>query len=384
MSPFVRYGAVLALVALYYVQSWIPLLSVTRQASATSGPGLGLSFLQASSGFDYHYLTIGIMPFVLGGLVAQLCRWQLPQLYAFWSQNDPSADRISRVSAYVIGAVMAFSVMSAIPAERFEWSPWLTFAELMISVTTVDQLLRLIKPLNVISSPAMLFLGINVCSAVVYGYGSQSYSAFDAHMWWWLTASVLLAIMTIVASVAAYFWHTEITAKTATPYGLLQRDISFKVLRAGVTPVIYATYLCYLPLSFFVSSSPSSWIVMQIWPVAALGVVIFLLTRPLIRLSLQLEDLRDYLYERGVVFFLKTQKNTESPSDILALLVSRHARMSTLFFVMLIVAEGVWLSLAPSQLKLYGIVGGISWLLLWSVLTDMHHCWKQIKGVYHG
>lgn len=383
MSLIFRYGAALVLVALYYVQSWIPLLSVSRQAGSSADPLLGLSFLQASSGYDYHYLTIGIMPFVLGGLVAQLCRWQLPQLYVLWSRNDPSAERIGRVSAYAIGAVMAFSVTVAMPAERFEWAPWLTFAELMLSVTTVDQLLRLLKPLEIVSSPPMLFLGINVCSAVVYGYGTLPYSTFDVQSWWWLFASVVLAALTIVASVAGYFWHTVVTAKAATPYGMLQRRIRFKVLRAGVTPVIYATYLCYLPLSLLVAS-PSTWVVTQMWPVAALASVIFLLTLPLIRLSLQVDDLRDYLYERGVMFFLKDSEYTGAPSDILAMLVSSHARMSTLFFVMLIVTEGVWMSIAPEPLKMYGVVGGISWFLLWSVVTDMHHCWKQIKGVYHG
>lgn len=384
MSPFMRYGAALALVVLYYVQSWIPLLSVSRQPGLSTEPMLGLSFLHASSGYDYHYLTIGIMPFVLGGLVAQLCRWQLPQLYVLWSRNDPSAERIIRVSAYAIGAVMAFSVISAMPAERFEWSPWVTFAELMLSVTTVDQLLRLLKPLEVVSSPPMLFLGINVCSAVVYGYGSLPYPMFDAQGWLWFCASVAFAALTIGASIAGYFWHTDVTAKTATPYGILQRRIHFKVLRAGVTPVIYATYLCYLPLSIFVTSPPSTWVVTHLWPVVVLSVIIFLLSLPLIRLSLQLDDLRGYLYERGIVFFLKGQENTTAPSDILAMLVSRHSRMSTLFFVMLIVAEGVWMFLAPDPLKMYGIVGGISWFLLWSVVTDVHHCWKQIKGVYHG
>ena len=65
-----RYGLVLLALLGYYGHFFMPVWSLTLAPPAKdAGVMPGMEFLQGFALFDYHYLSIGIIPFIFSGII---------------------------------------------------------------------------------------------------------------------------------------------------------------------------------------------------------------------------------------------------------------------------------------------------------------------------
>lgn len=132
------------------------------KGAATTTEIAALSWLSGYSPHSYHYLTIGLMPFIFSGLFMQLMQWQLKPLHNRFASNPITADKTRRVLIYLFASLSATFYVNNMQPDWFSYHPFVTWFELVLTVYCLETLFDMIKPLKVVGSPITLFLGLNV------------------------------------------------------------------------------------------------------------------------------------------------------------------------------------------------------------------------------
>lgn len=75
-----KYGILLLVIAVYIVHFAIPIFSIGygRWIAGRGNPSV-LDFMSSMGFHTYHYMSIGVMPFLISGLLSQFMLWQAPE-----------------------------------------------------------------------------------------------------------------------------------------------------------------------------------------------------------------------------------------------------------------------------------------------------------------
>lgn len=378
-----RYGLVLLALLGYYGHFFMPVWSLTLAPPAKdAGVMPGMEFLQGFALFDYHYLSIGIIPFIFSGIITQVIRWQAPSLFSRYAGPSGQGELLQRIFLYGISLVAAIVIVNGIPEARFRFFPAITILELLLTVWSIEQLVNYLKPLNIISSPVMLFLGANVLSSITYSVVSLDFGSFGHMDWSYFLLSVALGLATLSLIIWSQFWGTKIVfaRSISASGGAAYQPGKVKLLRAGITPVIYSTFILYPLIAWWYGGDPGTLIIEHpIWIAAFISIIAFFGHR-LTMLSMPVTDMQDYASKQGVGIFYGT-RFFSSLSDILIRLSWRHAIIAALWFTTLILTQSAWKMFAPETLSKIGFVGGIGVVLLVNVISDAKRHYLSLRDM---
>ncbi len=373
-----RYGIVLAVIAAYYAHFFIPIFSLTTSAPVSGGGMPGLEFLQGFAVYDYHYLSIGIMPFIFSSLVLQLIKWQIPDLFDKISGGDGQAEWFQKISTYVIASIMALVIVIKMPEERFLFHASLTFVELILTIASIEQLIKLLKPLNVISSPVMLFLGLNVFSSLVYNTATLPYGLFDVVMWSQFALTLFLGALTVVLVYYSFKWKNDVViGKAFNMSGAMStKRIPYKVLRSGVSPVIYVSFLFFPLVAWLYQEAPQKILIQEPWLIVLFFLMTGYFSKSLNKMNVRMDSLVEFGHLNALVV---CDEEKVSLKDRLSIMTSRNAWLGGVWFTSLITTEALWMTLGDRTFSGVGFVGGISVVLIMNVVLDLSKNYKTIR-----
>jgi len=386
MGLLTRYGLLAILVASYYVQFFIPLFSVNNALAlgSTSLTGEVLPWVEGITRYPYHYLTIGLMPFIFSGLIIQLLRWLAPDWYSKYAGDEGSSKKTQRYLLYILGAIAAVFIVMRMPDVVFRVSEVLTWCEIMLSLCLLEQLFEQVKKLRVIASPVMLFLGLNILGGIGQELLAISWFTLLPMESFWFVLSILLAALTVAGVLWSEKWRTQMQWYQVlnTQGQTLAMDLPVKVMRVGIMPLIYASFIFY-PLVMMLTSpepgvSPIQVMLGAPYYLVALGVVIFFFSYRLLLLNTPAETLYQHSLRHGMAVS-EQHVSLAGLQGFLRALCKRHAGIITSWFMVLLLLEGFWQTFAIPTMAGLGYVGGISVLLLVSVLKDVGRSYAQLN-----
>jgi len=243
-----RYTLLLIAVAFYYLQAFIPIMSLDVPDSAVSTTGIeALSWLSGYSPYPYHYLTIGLMPFIFSGLFMQIMQWQLKPLHERFASNPVTADKTRRVLIYLFASISASFYVNNMESDWFSYHPLVTWIELVLTVYCLETLFEMIKPLKVVGSPITLFLGLNVLGGIVGQLVNVEWDQAKNVDLLIFSGAVIIGALFVILSLRAEKWEDMLffsKAINTKPNGIVHK-VPMKVMRVGMMPVIYAGFIFY-------------------------------------------------------------------------------------------------------------------------------------------
>jgi preprotein translocase subunit SecY len=332
-----------------------------------------MDFLQGLAVYDYHYLTVGIIPFIMSSLILQLFRWQMPGKISVFSGSKGDYESFQRITTYIIAAVMSAVIVMGIPESRFEYHPIVSFAELMLSVCSIDYIIRFIKPFKVISSPVMLFLGANVMGVMVNDYVSLGYDKFNHIDISYFLLSTLLVVVTIVLAIWCYKMkrpmHVGRTTRINGEYVAQRVDVP--VFQSGLMPIIYASVIT-LPLVSYLHSGtelPAELMFKAPYWYALFGLLVYWFNYQFTLFQVSPDKIQRYCARKGIAVFVSDGVDA-SLSDTLISTIKKNSRLVAFIFSCLFLMQGAWQALSPESLSHISVVGGVSFILLVSVVAD--------------
>jgi preprotein translocase subunit SecY len=369
-----RYGLVLFAIVGYYAHFFVPLLSLTRSdSSRDAGVVPGMDFLQGLVVYDYHYLSVGIIPFIMSSLILQLFRWQIPEKIIVFSGADGNYENFQRITTYIIAAVMSAVIVMGIPENRFEYHPLVSFTELMLSVCSIDYIIRFIKPLKVISSPVMLFLGANVMGVMVNDYVSLEYDKFNHIDVSYFLLSTLLVVVTIVLAIWCYRMKRPIHIGRATRINgeYVAQRVDVPVFQSGLMPVIYASVIT-LPLVAYLHSGiemPAELMFKAPYWYVFFGLLVYWFNCQFTLFQVSPDKIQRYCERNGIAVLVGSGVDA-SLSDTLISTIKKNSILVAFIFSCLFLMQGAWQASSPESLSHISVVGGVSFILLVSVVAD--------------
>jgi hypothetical protein len=376
-----RYGLVFLAIFGYYGHFFVPLFSLTT-AVPMSNMGLipGTEFLKGLTLFDYHYLSIGIIPFIFSSITVQVMRWQMPGVFSLVSGGKGDAAGFQRILLYAFASVMASVSVAQIPEGRFLIAPWLTVAEMLVSVWSIEQVVNFVKRLDILGSPVMLFLGLNVASSIIYSVYVLDFDAFTPQLSQFFILSLIIGLALLLIIIWSLFWSTKFyMGRTMDATGKMSLiPVKFKVLRAGITPVIYTSFLVF-PLMVWLQ--PGDPFINLISHPQWLLIMFFLMTYLSYRLTLlnvPVTDMAQSARSVGLVM-VKSERVFTDVSATLKSMAKKQACIASCWFMTLILTQSFWQTYAPKPLVGLGFVGGIGVVLIVGVMHDLMKSHKKLK-----
>jgi hypothetical protein len=376
-----RYGLVILAIIGYYGHFFVPLFSLTT-AAPVSNMGLipGTEFLKGLALFDYHYLSIGIVPFIFSSITVQVMRWQMPGVFSVVSGAKGSAEGFQRTLLYAFSSVMASVSVSQIPEGRFLIAPWLTVTEMLVSVWSIEQVVNFVKRLDVLSSPVMLFLGLNVTSSIIYSVYVLDFNAFTPQVFSLFMLSIIIGLSLLLMIIWSLFWSTKFyMGRTMDATGKMSlMPVRFKVLRAGITPVIYTLFLVFPLMAWLQPGQPflnlishPQWLLIMFFLMTYLSYRLTLLNVPV-------ADMAESARSVGLVV-VKADRVFTDISATLRSMAKKQACIASCWFMALIVSQSLWQTYAPKELVGLEFIGGIGVVLIVGVLYDIAKSHKKLK-----
>jgi preprotein translocase subunit SecY len=373
-----RYALLPLFVAFYYLPFFIPLYSVPADAPFRVGIVPGMEWLQGMSAHAYHYMSIGIMPFIMGGILMGLMQWQTPALFARFAGDAKRQRLTQRCLVYVVSAGMAGGMVHTMPDSAHLYHPSVTFAELMLSVVMLEQLISSMSQLRVASSPVSILLGLNIVSAISYAVYEVLVVGVSLQESGWLIGSVLFALLSAVAIwwIHQRWQHRHVwTAPGATDGVVHRAHVPVKIMRAGVTPLIYASFLVF-PLMLWVSqsSSPVATLIASPGWLLLLAVIVGWFAYKLMMMPIKQSELEASSSAHGLAL---ENSDTIRLMSVFKRWCLQDALRVSLWFVLLMVIQGAWTIVAPASLSGLQHIGGVGMVILVSVVTDMVNVYRK-------
>jgi preprotein translocase subunit SecY len=201
-----------------------------------------------------------------------------------------------------------------------------------------------------------------------YGFYKIEFYQLDVNDIYWLIASLIVGLGSVFLILYSYHWKTHTTwiSAISTSAKSIHVNIPEKVMRGGVTPVIYVSFLT-LPLMFWLyGAGATSAIVDKPYWALIIFLLLYFLGYKLLLLQSSPEKLNDYCIRNGVVL-----ANKESVEIYLKRSCLLHARWTALYFTLLLVIGGMWSSLSPGTLSSVSYVGGIGLIILVNTIKDL-------------
>lgn len=379
-----RYTLLLIAVAFYYLQAFMPIMSVDVPDGAVKVSAISaLSWLSGYSYHPYHYLTIGLMPFIFSGLFMQLMQWQLKPLHDRFAGDPISSEKTKRVLTYLFAAGAGAFQVSTMESDWFSYHPLVTWAEFILSVYFLETLFDLIKPLKVVGSPITLFLGLNVVGAIAGQLVGLEWGNLNDIELMTFVSAVVIGVLFIILAIRVERWRSMLAFAKAvnTNASGVAHLVPVKVMRVGMMPVIYAGFVFY-PAMMILSGwngATTGQVMLSSWyyPPVLIGMV-YLLTKALLSLHTPTENILHFARQEGV-YMVGGDAEHNALIEKLKNTVKRHALLATGWFSLVLFTEAVWQVIAPESLTKLGFVGGISIVILVSASRDIVKHYLKLK-----
>lgn len=362
-----RYGLALLVIAGYIASFFIPLLSVAPQGATEGGVS---AVLRGGSPFDLHYLSIGIFPFLFAAILHSVAQWQFSP-FLDWLRAKGIGDDAFRLGlAVLLACAMTYQLVAGIPEYRFRVSFLLTAAECLLSVYFVYEMLRLVGKSQIVGNPLMLFIGVNCVAAIAGSLLRIDYAGLDVIGAVWLGGGCVLGILTLLAAygVNKIALH-ESVVKPIDPTGGLaaaRTTLSFPVMRAGITPVVYSAFIFFPIMMSMTSHTGASGLILSPLWLVAYALLVFVITYSLLKSAIPREEITRYMRAKGIMF--------TKDIDHARVLIKQQCAIAvyaTLWLCILMVVQGAWQLFSPDSVSRLNFVGGLAPLLLLSVGKDM-------------
>lgn len=379
-----RYTLLLIAVAFYYLQAFIPIMSLDIPDGAVKNTGIeALSWLSGYSPHPYHYLTIGLMPFIFSGLFMQIMQWQLKPLHDRFASNPVTADKTRRFLVYAFASLSAAFYVNNMQLDWFSYHPLVTWIELVLTVYCLETLFDMIKPLKVVGSPITLFLGLNVLGGIVGQLVNIEWFQLEIFELLIFSGAATIGVLFVILSLRVEKWEDMIFFSKAinTRSNGVTHAVPMKVMRVGMMPVIYAGFIFY-PIMMMLSSSQGETtgdVLLSNWfYVPALVCIVFFFTKALITLHTPIDNMVDYAIHESL-YMVGSDAEHEGLRALLKTFINRHSAIATAWFSLVLLVDAVWQVISPEDFTKLGFVGGIGIVILVGSSRDVVKHYNKLK-----
>ncbi len=379
-----RYALLLIAVAFYYLQAFIPIMSVDVPDGAVKASALSaLSWLSGYSPHPYHYLTIGLMPFIFSGLFMQLMQWQLKPIHDRFAGDPISSERTKRVLTYLFASGAAAFQVSQMESGWFSYHPLVTWAEFALTVYCLETLFDMIKPLKVVGNPITLFLGLNVLGGIAGQLTGIEWSGISQVEMLIFAGGVVIGLLFVVLAIRVERWRGMLAFAKAvnTTSSPMAHVVPVKVMRVGMMPVIYAGFVFY-PIMMMISSwkgATTGQVLLSTWYYVPILVgLVYILTKALLSLHTPVDNIVQFSRQEAV-YMVGGDAEHEKLKSTLERLVKRHALTATCWFSLVLFTEAIWQVVAPDTFTKLGFVGGIGIVILVGASRDVVKHYLKLK-----
>lgn len=366
------------LVVVYYGQFFVPLLSV-EQISEGDAISIGLDWLSGFSVHEYHYLSIGIIPFIFSSIAIGVAKWQLPSLYQQLSSLEGGVESVGRILTYSFAVLIVMFKIGSIPVEAIKYHISLVFVEMMFSVWCIEQILNHLKPLKLLSSPLMLFLGLNILGSIIFDIYSLNYSTFSQRDWVWFSVSLVICAFSVLFALFIMKWKEDVRfiSSTNSVGKVVVQSMSIKAMRAGITPVIYVMFIL-LPIAFLVDKTkdPLTHFFNPLF-LLAFFLTAWLVNYKLLLVALPMKEVTGFSSSKGI-FHIKNNDVYDFSNELQAINL-RQSRQMALSFSLFLLISGFWIEFSPSALSSLSYVGGVGIIILINTIKDFGENTSKIK-----
>lgn len=378
-----RYSLLLVAVAFYYAQAFIPIMSLDVPDNAmTFAPIAALSWLSGYSPHPYHYLTIGLMPFIFSGLFMQLMQWQLKPLHERFASDPVSADKTRRFLVYIFASLSATFYVSQMQNEWFSYHPIITWFEFVLTIYCLETLFNMIKPLKVVGNPITLFLGLNVLGSIAGQLTNVTWLELKNSELAVFSGAVTIGFLFIILALRVEKWNTALffnKAVNTRPSNIVHK-VPVKVMRVGMMPIIYAGFIFY-PVMMMISpvEGTTGQVLLSDWYYApALLCMLYVITKALLGLHTPIDNMVDYARHEAL-YMVGGDAEHNNLKALLGRLLKRHAAITTAWFGLVLFTEALWQVISPDVFTKLGFVGGIGIVILVGSSKDVVKHYFKLK-----
>lgn len=378
-----RYSLLLVAVAFYYAQAFIPIMSLDVPDNAmTFAPIAALSWLSGYSPHPYHYLTIGLMPFIFSGLFMQLMQWQLKPLHERFASDPVSADKTRRFLVYIFASLSATFYVSQMQNEWFSYHPIITWFEFVLTIYCLETLFNMIKPLRVVGNPITLFLGLNVLGSIAGQLTNVTWLELKNSELAVFSGAVTIGFLFIILALRVEKWNTALffnKAVNTRPSNIVHK-VPVKVMRVGMMPIIYAGFIFY-PVMMMISpvEGTTGQVLLSDWYYApALLCMLYVITKALLGLHTPIDNMVDYARHEAL-YMVGGDAEHNNLKALLGRMLKRHAAITTAWFGLVLFTEALWQVISPDVFTKLGFVGGIGIVILVGSSKDVVKHYFKLK-----
>ena len=378
-----RYSLLLVAVAFYYAQAFIPIMSLDVPDNAmTFAPIAALSWLSGYSPHPYHYLTIGLMPFIFSGLFMQLMQWQLKPLHERFASDPVSADKTRRFLVYIFASLSATFYVSQMQNEWFSYHPIITWFEFVLTIYCLETLFNMIKPLKVVGNPITLFLGLNVLGSIAGQLTNVTWLELKNSELAVFSGAVTIGFLFIILALRVEKWNTALffnKAVNTRPSNIVHK-VPVKVMRVGMMPIIYAGFIFY-PVMMMISpvEGTTGQVLLSDWYYApALLCMLYVITKALLGLHTPIDNMVDYARHEAL-YMVGGDAEHNNLKALLGRMLKRHAAITTAWFGLVLFTEALWQVISPDVFTKLGFVGGIGIVILVGSSKDVVKHYFKLK-----
>lgn len=378
-----RYSLLLVAVAFYYAQAFIPIMSLDVPDNAmTFAPIAALSWLSGYSPHPYHYLTIGLMPFIFSGLFMQLMQWQLKPLHERFASDPVSADKTRRFLVYIFASLSATFYVSQMQNEWFSYHPIITWFEFVLTIYCLETLFNMIKPLKVVGNPITLFLGLNVLGSMAGQLTNVTWLELNTSELAVFSGAVTIGFLFIILALRVEKWNTALffnKAVNTRPSNIVHK-VPVKVMRVGMMPIIYAGFIFY-PVMMMISpvEGTTGQVLLSDWYYApALLCMLYVITKALLGLHTPIDNMVDYARHEAL-YMVGGDAEHNNLKALLGRMLKRHAAITTAWFGLVLFTEALWQVISPDVFTKLGFVGGIGIVILVGSSKDVVKHYFKLK-----
>jgi preprotein translocase subunit SecY len=378
-----RYSLLLIAVAFYYAQAFIPIMSLdVPDGALTSSPIAALSWLSGYSPHPYHYLTIGLMPFIFSGLFMQLMQWQLKPLHERFASDPISADKTRRFLVYIFASLSATFYVSQMQSDWFSYHPIITWFEFVLTIYCLETLFDMIKPLKVVGNPITLFLGLNVLGSIAGQLTNITWVELNAFEIATFSGAVTIGFLFIILALRVEKWNTALffnKAVNTRPSNVVHK-VPVKVMRVGMMPIIYAGFIFY-PIMMMISpvEGTTGQVLLSDWYYApTLLCMVYIITKALLSLHTPIDNIVDYARHEAL-YMVGGDAEHNKLKALLESLLKRHAAIATAWFGLVLFTEALWQVISPDTFTKLGFVGGIGIVILVGSSKDVVKHYFKLK-----
>lgn len=349
MAILKRYSLFAALIALYFGHFFVPLFSTGPLAAhqVTS-----ISWLNGPNIYQYHYMSIGLLPIILSGLLLHLLGWST-------AMRRYSSESVQKVLMYSLATVFAATI--TLKSELHTVRQIFMFIELMLGFYSLDTIQHYMKRTEVMQSPITFLLALNVIGA-----GAQSMS--DGLISGW--AGYALIALTSLFSFGVLHRKLLVDFETFDVLSNTRFSTSrkMKMMLSGIMPAIYAAFILMMVnilMLRFVNEEFALLATLTITPFVTLFFTkqITALQFNASKLEEMSHDLRIYPVTNDVKAFYQQ--------------FIKKCDMHTGCSLALLLALGFY---ADSLIGAHTvIIGGVGWLLIWSALDDLTKQYRNLR-----